>query len=252
VGHRSDGAPIPAASESETEGNRGWHVYPQRAAGGLWSTPSDLARFAVELIRAYQGAPGVVLSAESTRQVLTPPPGGFYGFGLVAVEVDGQIKFEHPGINEGYRAHLTGWPESGQGVVWMANGDASDLVGQEMVRGLAQALDWPGYACVEKTITHVDPALYASYAGTYRPAQDSPFGARIFVDKGQFGGEEGLMWEDLPYGTRFRLYPASEQVYFRVEYADEITFLQDTQGRIEALRIGPHWRMEREGERSLH
>jgi CubicO group peptidase (beta-lactamase class C family) len=238
VGHRTDGAPIPGAA-----GNRGWHTYPQRAAGGLWSTPSDLARFAVELFRAYRDGAGAVLSQASARQALTPPPGGFYGFGLVAVEVEGRKKFEHPGINEGYRAHLTGWPESGQGVVWMANGDAGDLVGQELTRGLAQALGWPGYDCVEKkrATGPAGPARYAGYAGTYRPEGDSPFGARIRVD------EEGLIWEDLPYGARFRLYPAAEDVFFRLEYPDEITFLRDDEGRTEALRVGEFWRMEREG-----
>ena len=39
-----------------------WHVYPEQSAAGLWTTPTDLARFAIELQKALRGDSGRVLS----------------------------------------------------------------------------------------------------------------------------------------------------------------------------------------------
>ena len=60
--YRGDGKPV--------EG--GAHTYPEMAAAGLWTTPSDLARYAIEVEQSLEGKANHVLSIEMTRQMLTP------------------------------------------------------------------------------------------------------------------------------------------------------------------------------------
>ncbi len=57
VGHDQRGRPVP--------GN--WHTYPEMAAAGLWTTPTDLARFAIELEGSYLGTTNRILTKEMTR-----------------------------------------------------------------------------------------------------------------------------------------------------------------------------------------
>jgi CubicO group peptidase (beta-lactamase class C family) len=62
TGYRSNGNPV----------EEKWHVYPEMAAAGLWTTPSDLARYAIQLQQAYAGRSSSVLSTQTARQMLTP------------------------------------------------------------------------------------------------------------------------------------------------------------------------------------
>ena len=62
-GHRADGSPIPG----------GWHTYPEMASGASsWATPSDLAQFAVHVMRSYLGQADEVVSQEMAVRMLTP------------------------------------------------------------------------------------------------------------------------------------------------------------------------------------
>lgn len=66
-GHRQDGSPIPG----------GWYTYPEMRAGtSMWSTPSDLARFAINVMRSYIGESKGVLSREMALELLTSQPDG--------------------------------------------------------------------------------------------------------------------------------------------------------------------------------
>jgi CubicO group peptidase (beta-lactamase class C family) len=132
--HNRKGMPIPGR----------WHIYPEQAAASLWSTPTDLARLAVEVIQSRQGESNRVLSTEMTRQMLTPQI-SWIGLGFPIIQEDGRTKFEHPGWNEGFHSLLVGCPETGQGVVWMANGESGKSLGREVMRTLPGGFGWKRY-----------------------------------------------------------------------------------------------------------
>src|SRR5437764_1929916 len=106
--------PLPAAWASRTaEGayasgkpvHGRWHIYPEMAAAGLWTTPSDLAKFAIEIALSKHGKSNRVLSEEMTRQMLTPVlEEAALGFFL---EKDNPGQFGHGGADEGFQALLT-------------------------------------------------------------------------------------------------------------------------------------------------
>ncbi|MHC4513579.1 MAG: serine hydrolase domain-containing protein [Planctomycetota bacterium] len=131
-GHRADGRPLPD----------GWHVYAESGAGPFWSTPTDMARFGIELMRSHQGRSDRLLSQVTAREMLTPQPGGF-GLG-VAVHDDGGDRFYalHTGSTEGFRTLMALYPKRGQGVVIMTNGDTGDLLTDELMKSLSREYGW--------------------------------------------------------------------------------------------------------------
>ena len=73
--------PLPPARAAMTAGGaRGdgsmvhgrWHIYPEMAAAGLWTTPTDLSKFAIEIALSKHGKSNRILSESMTRQMLTP------------------------------------------------------------------------------------------------------------------------------------------------------------------------------------
>ena len=123
-------------------GNVPWHVYPEQAAAGLWTTPSDLARFAIEVQQAVRGAKGAVLTQASARDMTAPVGTGPFGVGFTVEKRGEGWYFSHGGSNWGFRCSLIAHVRKGYGVVVMTNGDAGGGVISEIEARVASAYGW--------------------------------------------------------------------------------------------------------------
>lgn len=126
TGHRADGEPVKGR----------WHTYPEMAAAGLWTTPSDLAQWAIELREAWLGRSNRIIERTTAQQMLKPQAGR-YGLGVV-LKTDGPLQFSHGGANEGYRCLLALYAESGNGAVVMTNSDKGDALTEAVMRLLVR------------------------------------------------------------------------------------------------------------------
>ena len=119
-----------------------WHVYPEQAAAGLWTTPTDLARFIIEVQTAVRGPAGKVLSQASARQMTAPVGTGPYAVGL-AIDMRGEgWYFSHGGSNWGFQADIVGHLRKGYGVAVMTNGDRGRALINEIEARVAAAYGW--------------------------------------------------------------------------------------------------------------
>ncbi|MBQ6602178.1 MAG: GNAT family N-acetyltransferase [Eubacterium sp.] len=78
----------------------GYHYYPEHAAAGLWTTPTELVRIGRAISKSFKE--GGLLRKETARRMLTPVMDG-YGLGIYNLR--GDIGY-HDGCNEGF---LTTW-----------------------------------------------------------------------------------------------------------------------------------------------
>jgi hypothetical protein len=139
-----------------------WHIYPEMAAAGLWTTPTDLAKYTMEVQRAYEGE-GQILSQDMTRQMLQP---GMNNHGLgPSISKD---RFGHGGSNAGFRCQLTAFIEGGRGAVVMTNSDNGGRIAQEILITIFEEYGWEGIEPQEKVVVTLEPAQYEALAGTYQ------------------------------------------------------------------------------------
>lgn len=121
-----------------------WHVYPEMAAAGLWTTASDLARFMIAVQRMYQGETNLVLSPASVREMLTVQNPGLSktdGLGVFVSGSEKTFRFWHDGRNEGFDALFVGLPNQRKGVAVMINANANGAT-KEAVNEVAKQYVW--------------------------------------------------------------------------------------------------------------
>src|SRR6185295_1606323 len=119
-----------------------WHVYPELAAAGLWTTSVDLAKFAIEVQQAALGRSSKVLTQASVREMLSPVGVGDYAVGLSVTKIGQGWYFGHGGSNWGFQCDLVAHRVKGYGVAIMTNGDAGRPIIDEIRARVAAAYAW--------------------------------------------------------------------------------------------------------------
>ncbi len=211
-GHHGDGGGVPGR----------WYVYPELAAAGLWTTPSDLCRFAVELQLAAAGRSARVLSQDIVRQMLTVQGDGPTGLGPFVNGSGPSARFGHSGANEGFRCELVAYIDGGQGAAVMTNSDRGEPLALEVLNAIADVYGWPEYL-VEKTVVTLDPAINDRYVGHYEVSPQLTITVRRDRD--------GLLAEAPGFGEG-QMYPESETDFFLVDLPVQMSFVVDDKGRV--------------------
>lgn len=121
-----------------------WHVYPEMAAAGLWTTPTDLARYAISVQQSFTGTTNPVISQKLTREMLTPQKENV-GLALMLGHNGKNLRFQHGGRDEGFDALLVAYAEQGFGAVLMINSNDNTGALERIVEFIAREYHWPDY-----------------------------------------------------------------------------------------------------------
>ncbi|NBA86048.1 serine hydrolase [Emticicia sp. CRIBPO] len=205
-----------------------YHIYPEQAAAGLWTNPTDLAEYIIETQLSLKGKGHKVLSTETTQLRLTPYVDKSAALGVFIVEKGNEKYFNHSGSDEGFVAEYYGSMENGNGVVVMANTDNGSLL-SEIVNSLASVYHWKDfYTPKAKKVVTVDNEILKSYTGTYKVHRNT---VDITFEK------EGLML-NMDSKTKYKIYFTSDTDFFMLEMAgSEVKFVKDSNNQITGFDI---------------
>jgi CubicO group peptidase (beta-lactamase class C family) len=212
--YRADGSPVPG----------GPRAYPELAAAGLWTTPSDLARYALGVQAALQGKAKALISASMARAMLTPVLDG-NGLGPRIGGGTSRKFFTHNGGNEGYRCLFVAY-EDGEGAVVMTNSDNGGVIMEEVMRSIASAYGWPDFAPAMRTLADVKPERVARLIGAYQFDDGS-----IYIMRRHAGRLEGQELGQAP----LELFTSSDHELFS-RVVDLVVGFEGTDGKTMTMR----------------
>jgi CubicO group peptidase (beta-lactamase class C family) len=233
TGHRSSGLPVKGK----------WHVYPEMAAAGLWTTPRDLARFAVELQLSSKNKSNKILSQKMTRLMLTPFVSDSMGLGMAVVEYGQAVYFHHSGGNEGFRCFLIAHRDNGYGAVVMTNSDNGSQLYSEITRGIANIYRWEDYLPTHYEVIRLTPEQLKPLAGKY--SRDSDHMLTVTL-------ENGRLYSRITLAEKREMFPISQTKFVRQTERMVYEFVIDPETkkvvRIVGIRNGRKPIFERKGD----
>ena len=119
-----------------------WHVYPEQAAAGLWTTPTDLAKFAIEVQKSLRNEANNVLSQPMTNEMLSPVGVGDFAVGFETMKKGQGWYFQHGGSNWGFMCTLRAHKVKGYGYAIMTNAQRGGIITQELGERIERAYNF--------------------------------------------------------------------------------------------------------------
>ncbi len=216
-GHRPDGSVVPGKI----------HIYPEMAAAGLWTTPIDLAKFAIEIQLSLLGKSNRVLSKAMTEKMLMPYVEDFVGLGFFLDKKGKAVYFQHGGADEGFRAQLMAHKEKGYGAVVMVNSDNGQII-NEILSSIANEYQWEDYLPQPHEIVTIAPTLLDDYVGRYQVNPD-----RVLT----IVKENGKLFGQPTQAPKVELFAVSESRFIRKDAPIQFSFVKSAGGKADTLLV---------------
>ena len=226
---------ISAAYDGDGNITKGlWHNYPEQAAAGLWTTPSDLALYCIEIQNIAKGKENGVLNKSTVDLMLTKHKND-WGLGPSLRSEGDSLMFSHGGKNQGFTNNLTAYAHLGQAAIIMTNADNGGSLIREIENAIAEQYNWPiGRRKTIEVIDLTDEQLNL-YVGKYEMK-----GQGLIVS---FRIEDGLLMANTPIGT-LNLNPLTEKSFLDFNTNLAIEF-QVSEGTVNGFRASNGMEFER-------
>lgn len=218
TGYRSDGKAVVEKI----------HIYPEMAAAGLWTTPTDLAKFAIEAQLSLAGKSNKVLSKATIEKMVTPfIPSSQAGLGFFSEKHGMATYFGHGGADEGFRAQLLVHRDKGYGAVVMVNSDNGQIM-NEIVRAVAKEYEWEEYLPQPRETVSVDSTKLNEFTGRFLVNPDR---ALTVTQEG------GRLFAEPTASPKFQLFPVSDNEFIRPDVDISYTFVKGSTGTVDKITL---------------
>jgi len=189
-----------------------WFTYPEMAAAGLWTTPSELMLWGKEIQQIFQTQKDGLLKAQTVNEMLIPEDGEDQGLGPYVLK----HIFGHGGADEGFRADFTAWKETPNAVVIMVNSQTGNVIIKEILLSIVKEYNLRGIEPRTRVFKEQSQKELARFTGKYHFPENGD--AKIVI-KGN-----GLEFTGEIFTNPIFLLPETDNTFFNKNSGTYYTF----------------------------
>jgi hypothetical protein len=214
-----------------------WLRLSNLAGGGLWTTPSDLCRYAIEVQEALKGESSII-SRELAEEMLTGQIGS-QGLGFLLQGEGDSLSFSHGGDVRGYHNFFFAYARQGEGVAIMTNAERGSAIYPEILRAVALVYDWPDLKPAVMKPVPLPRETMNNYTGRYIFNEVLPTNVIVEEDHLKMTGDDGRI---------FLWYPDSANHFYDLYTGWELEFLFDENNKVTGafVAMGGHMGLKAE------
>lgn len=178
-----------------------YHVYPEYAPDGLWTTATDLSKIIIEIQKSLKGENNSLLSQKLAVEMTTPVKDNC-SLGVYIREFGGDKYFYHTGSNEGYSCVYIGGISNGRGVVVLTNSDNGEALYVELLASISRVYNWNMFNAEAKTQYIPTDNDIKRITGKYATKNDqsavsiSVKNNDLYYNSAELGQQEKMFFED--------------------------------------------------------
>lgn len=139
----------------------------EQAAAGLWTTPTDMCKFIIEIQKSLIGKSNKILTQKNTSLMLTPYIDERASLGFFIDDFKGYKYFSHEAGNWGFSGAFYASMEGGNGVVVFINSENDEII-KEIGNTIISVYNWNGFDKKENIkVATVEDSILKKYIGIY-------------------------------------------------------------------------------------
>ncbi len=206
-----------------------YRLFPYKAAGGVWTTPTDMAKFVMTLFADHEGK-NKILSSSMMAEVLSRKRERL-GFSKIFNDESEDLIFRHYGSNQGFTSYLVGSLLRRQAVIIMINSDNGFELLDYIARAVAEYYDWD----------HLQPTIHNRYTSEISTIKEYQGRFDNNSEILTFNLNEGLLWVSSEEAkTPMKLIPVGKNEFISIDSSVKYEFYRprhNKNGDIKWVRV---------------